>query len=114
MPTQNAATAKRADTEAIVAAMRRIVADHPAWGVRKVWAVLRRDGLVVGYRRSWALRKANGLCLEPDAPRGHAPRRGHMTTELPNRRGATDLTTVWTKEDGPRRMLNKPRDNLYL
>lgn len=92
--------AKRADTEAIVEAMRGVVAEHPAWGVRKVWATLRRDGLVVGYRRAWALMKANGLCLEPDAPRGKEPRRGHVTTELPNRRWATDLTTVWTRQDG--------------
>lgn len=93
-------SARKADAEAIVAAMRSIVAEHPAWGVRKVWATLRRDGLIVGYRRAWALMKANGLCLEPDAPRGLAPRCGHVTTELPNRRWATDLTTVWTKKDG--------------
>lgn len=92
--------ARRTDTEAIVEAIRGIVAEHPAWGVRKVWATLRRDGLRVGHRRVWALMKAHGLCLPPDAPRGQEPRRGHVTTELPNRRWATDLTTVWTKQHG--------------
>lgn len=88
------------DAAVLLEAIRRVVDDNPAWGVRKVWATLRRQGLRVGARRVWALMKANGLCLPPDAPRGQEPRRGHVTTELANRRWATDLTTVWTKENG--------------
>lgn len=99
-PATDRQTARRADAESIVAAIRVIVAEHRAWGVRKVWATLRRDGLRVGYRRVWALMKHNGLCLEPDAPGRREAARGHVTTELPNRRWATDLTTVWTRQDG--------------
>lgn len=92
--------ARTLNTESIVEAIRGIVAAHPAWGVRKVWATLRRDGLRVGHRRVWALMKHHGLLLTPDAPGRHPAVRGHVTTELPNRRWATDLTTVWTKKDG--------------
>lgn len=90
----------KADTVAIVEAAKVIVAAHPAWGVRKVWATLRRDGVVVGHRRLWALMKAHGLTLAPDAPRSNPRPMGRVTTDLPNRRWATDLTTVWTKQDG--------------
>lgn len=40
-----------ASVERVVAAVREVVANHPAWGVRKVWAMLRRDGLVVARKR---------------------------------------------------------------
>lgn len=93
-------SARASNTATVLEAIRAVAADHPAWGVRKIWATLRRDGLVVGYRRVWALMRAHGLCLTPDAPRRQPSPRGHVTTELPNRRWATDLTTVWTKEDG--------------
>lgn len=91
---------RASNTETVIEAIRRVVREHPAWGVRKVWATLRREGLRVGHRRVWALMRANGLCLTPDGPRIKARTMGHVTTELPNRRWATDLTTVWTRKDG--------------
>ncbi|MEB3220875.1 MAG: IS3 family transposase [Candidatus Sericytochromatia bacterium] len=90
----------KADTAAIIEAAKGIVGANPAWGVRKVWATLRREGTVVGYRRLWALMKANGLTLTPDAPREKNKPRGRVVTDLPNRRWAMDLTTAWTKADG--------------
>jgi putative transposase len=84
----------------IVAAITRVVARHPAWGVRKVWATLKRDGLRVGRRRVWALMRANGQVLAGGVPRPAEPRRGHVVVPEPNRRLATDFTTVWTAEDG--------------
>lgn len=85
--------------EAALAAIRGIVDAHRAWGVRKIWATLRRQGLRVGRRRVWALMHANGLVLTP-TPREPEPRRGHVVVPEPNRRLATDLTTVWTRDDG--------------
>lgn len=78
-----------------------VTAAHPAWGVRKVHAVLRRPpyGLRVGRRRVWALMKAMGLCFPPGARPAEVPR-GTVAVALPNRLWATDLTTVWTAMDG--------------
>lgn len=74
---------------------------HPAWGVRKVHAVLRRPpyDLRVARKRVWALMKAMGLCFPPGARPAEVPR-GTVAVELPNRLWATDLTTVWTALDG--------------
>lgn len=96
-------TSKRgASVDDICGAIREILERNPAWGVRKVWAVLRRApyGHKVGHRRVYALMKSMGLCLPRDGERLPEPRRGHVAVEEPNRRWATDLTTVWTKEDG--------------
>lgn len=88
-----------ASAEELEPAIRRVVEEHPAWGVRKVWATLRRQQLRVSCKRVWAMMKHLGLVL-PAAERHDAPRFGHVATVESNRRWATDLTTVWTRHDG--------------
>lgn len=77
-----------------------IIGENAAWGVRKVWATLRREHeLKVSKKRVWAIMKANGLVLARDSDPGE-PTRGHVAVPEPNRRLAADFTTVWTKLDG--------------
>lgn len=87
--------------EVLLAAIREVIArpDGAAWGVRKVWATLRREGMRVGRKRVWALMRAHGLVLARDREPG-GPTRGHVAVPEPNRRMATDLTTTWTRKDG--------------
>jgi putative transposase len=80
--------------------IRTLAQDHPAWGVRKVWACLRRDGLKVSHKRVWALMRSWGLTLAPAAEREKGTLRGHVSVPDSNRRWATDLTTAWTSQDG--------------
>jgi hypothetical protein len=47
----------------LAAAINAVVEEFPAWGVRKVWATLRRKGLRVSRRRVHALMSAAGLVL---------------------------------------------------
>jgi putative transposase len=99
--------AKRADArkgvpaEELMSAIREIVAEQPAWGVRKVWATLRRREKLVSLRRVHALMRAANLVLAREHEgRGDAAPRGHVVTALPNRRIAADFTTVRTELDG--------------
>jgi putative transposase len=85
--------------DVVLAGIRRVIADNPAWGVRKVWATLRAEGIRVSRKRIWALMHAHGLVLARDSEPGE-PRRGHVAVPEPNRRFATDLTTTWTRRDG--------------
>lgn len=87
-------------TADLLAALQALAAKHPAWGYRKLWATLRRDGVRVAQRRVHALCKAHGLLLGPDQPARRPAPRGHVTVAASNRRWATDLTTVWTEQDG--------------
>jgi transposase InsO family protein len=90
-----------ASAETILAAVRKVIAEAPAWGVRKVWAMLRREhGLKVSRKRVWAIMHGANLVLARERESGEPPPRGHVITELPNRRFATDMTTVWTKREG--------------
>ncbi len=87
--------------ETLVDAIASIVQHQPGWGIRKVWAVLRSQGLRVGRRCVHALMKAAGLVLPRDSEGPRDPAiRGYVTTPEPNRRIAVDFTTVWTAEDG--------------
>ncbi len=87
--------------EELRAAISSLCSKHPAWGVRKIHAALRREpfGLRVAAKRVWALMKAMGLCFTAGT-RPHDEPRGQVIVATPNRRLATDLTTVWTAEDG--------------
>lgn len=90
-----------ASTERVRAAIHEVVDANPAWGVRKVWATLRREyDLRVGHKRVWALMNADGLTLPAGERRLPELPRGQVTVEEPDRRWATDLTTVYTEEDG--------------
>lgn len=89
-----------ATAEQLTVAIPPIVQAHPGWGVRKVWAVLRRQGVVASHKRVWTLMRHLGLTLPPVAERREEAARGHVTVADSNRRWATDLTTVWTRQDG--------------
>lgn len=84
----------------LIEKIKAVVVEFPAWGVRKVWALLKRLGTVVSRKRVWKRMKALGLCLPPLSERAEPHRRGHVAVPESNRRWATDLTTVWTAEDG--------------
>ena len=80
--------------------IRQVASEFPAWGVRKVWAYLRRLGTIVSRKRVWKRMKALGLVLPPLSERALPQRHGHVAVPESNRRWATDLTTTWTAEDG--------------
>ena len=92
---------RHTSAEVVLARIREVLARETstAWGVRKVWATLRREGLRVSRKRIWAIMHAHGLVLVRDREPGETPR-GHVVVPDPNRRWATDLTTVWTRRDG--------------
>ena len=80
-------------------AIRELVSGHPAWGVRKIWACLRRQDLKVSLRRVWALMRSWNLTLPAYEP-SNLRTFGHVVVPNSNRRWATDLTTTWTRRDG--------------
>jgi putative transposase len=90
---------KHTPSEVALEEIRVVIKAEPAWGVRKVWATLKRNGLKVSRKRVHALMKANGLVLARDSEPGE-PMRGHVVVPEPNRRFAGDFTTTWTKKDG--------------
>jgi len=90
---------RHTSSEVALVAIREVIEAEPAWGVRKVWAVLKRQGLRVSRKRVHALMRANGLVLARDREPGETTR-GHVAVPEPNRRFGGDLTTVWTKKDG--------------
>ena len=92
---------RHVSAETLLARIREVL-ERPearAWGVRKVWGTLRREKTLVSRKRVHALMRAHGLVLARDREPGETPR-GHVVVPEPNRRIATDLTTVWTRRDG--------------
>jgi transposase InsO family protein len=84
----------------LVEKIQEVVAEFPAWGVRKVWAYMKRGGIIVSRKRVWQRMKALGLTLPPLGERAAPRAPGHVAVPESNRRWATDLTTTWTTRDG--------------
>lgn len=82
----------------LLEAIEPLLREHPAWGHRKVWAMLRRWGILVARRRIWAIMHQAGLTFIARARRAE-PRSGTVAVEQPNRRWCSDMTTVWTRKD---------------
>jgi len=85
------------------AGIRAVTDEHPGWGVLKVWAALRRPdrNILASRKRVWAMMKRLGLVFAAPWERQEGPvRRGHVTVPDSNRRWASDLTTVWTNQEG--------------
>jgi putative transposase len=88
--------------EALVAAIRRLLADSPfhGEGYRKLWARLRFSGIRTSRRRVLRLMREHGLLAHQRAGRPHGARAhdGTITTERVDMRWGTDLTSVMTGE----------------
>jgi putative transposase len=88
--------------EALVAAIRRLLADSPfhGEGYRKLWARLRFSGIRTSRRRVLRLMREHGLLAHQRAGRPHGARAhdGTITTERVDVMWGTDLTSVMTGE----------------
>lgn len=89
-----------ATSKELVDAIEDAVKRFPAWGVRKIWALLRREGVRASRKRVWRTMRSLRLTLPPIHERVVPLRRGHVAVPKSNRRWATDLTTVWTEQEG--------------
>jgi putative transposase len=88
--------------EALVAAIRQLLADSPfhGEGYRKLWARLRFSGIRTSRRRVLRLMREHGLLAHQRVGRPHGSRAhdGTITTERVDMRWGTDLTSVMTGE----------------
>lgn len=86
--------------EVLVERIPALVAEFPAFGVRRIHALLQREGLRVGQHRVWKVMRRLGLTLPAPSDHEPDPRYGQVAVPEPNRRIGTDLTTVMTRQDG--------------
>lgn len=92
----------------LVTKIRRLVTEHPAYGYRRVTAVLRREGLSVNEKRVHRIWKAEGLQVPRRRPRKR--RRGPpgeviRRAERPNHVWTYDFVEDRTERGGKLRML---------
>ena len=95
---------KRARSEArirddipILDKIKKIKADHPLWGYRRVWAYMRyRDGIVIGKNRVHRLMKENDCLVTPNfklKAKRHSTR-PKPRAKFPNQYCGMDMTKV--------------------
>ena len=82
--------------------VRRVAFDHPSFGYRRVWSILRgREGMFINRKRVRRILREEGLQKEVHFPRPRLPETGNLSALEPNRRWYADLTYVDTIDLGP-------------
>ena len=100
------------EEQRLVAELHRLSREHPFYGYKKVWALLRRDGWVVNRKRVERLWRLEGLTIPPNQASGK-PAEGSIDNavwkvraERPNHVWALDFVTDRTKDGKRFRVLN--------
>jgi len=87
----------------LLARLRRLAKQHPRYGYRRIWAVLRRAGRRVNAKRVYRLWRLGGLGLPRRRP-ARKQRTGERIRPLataPNEVWTYDFIHDWTARDGP-------------
>lgn len=93
-----------ASDEELITAIRQVLAESPFFGegYRKAWARLRYGGIRTSKERVRRLMREHGLQAPHRVGRPHGPKAhdGTIVTDKPDVMWGTDLTTVFTLEEG--------------
>ena len=82
--------------------VRRVAFDHPSFGYRRVWSVLRgRERMFIHRKGVRRILKEEGLQKGVHSPRRRLPETGNPSALEPNQRWYADLTCVDTTDLGP-------------
>ena len=90
--TQRYAPKRRDDEGKLVGRMLALVRQHPRYGYRRVWALLRQEGWTVNRKRIWRLWQREGLKVPMKRPKKR--RLGHSANGILRHR-ATHRNHVW-------------------
>ncbi len=100
-PRDGSARRPRKDEERVRRRIRTIALTHGTYGIRRIRAMLRHDGLLVNHKRVRRVMGAEGLLRPPHLPRPRLPPTGRLTASRPNERWYTDITYLDTTDRGP-------------
>lgn len=82
--------------------VRRVAFDHPSFGYRRVWSVLRgQEGMFINRKRVRRILREEGLQKEVHSPRPRLRETGNLSAPEPDQRWYADLTYVDTTDLGP-------------
>jgi transposase InsO family protein len=88
---------RQQQNEPILKRIRKIKADHPAWGYRRVWAYLKyREGLPVNQKRIYRLMKRDDLLVQPNwrLKARRTGKRSKPRSKRPNQLWGIDMTKI--------------------
>ena len=74
--------------------------DNITYGYRRIWALMRRQGMFISRKRVRRILKEMGLQREAHFPRPRLPRTGNLISGVPDVRWYTDITYIETTDYG--------------
>ena len=74
--------------------------ENITYGYRRIWALMRRQGVFISRKRVRRIMREMGLQKEAHFPRPRLPQTGNLIADAPNTRWYTDITIIETTELG--------------
>lgn len=89
----------RPDSE-VLHAIEDVAFDHPSYGVRRIAAMLRRNGIVVNRKKVYRLMKIANLIRKRSVRKHIVVKRFLTIPDRPDRLWQQDITYIWCGQDG--------------
>ena len=83
------------------AAIRELAGENITYGYRRIWAMMRRQGVLVSRNRVRRMMGEMHLLREAHFPRPRLPQTGNLVSDTPDVRWYTDITYIDTTDLGP-------------
>ena len=80
--------------------IREFAGDNITYGYRRIWALMRRQGVFISRKRVRRMLKEMSLQREAHFPRPRLPQTGNLISDVPDVRWYTDITYIETTDFG--------------
>lgn len=84
----------------LIEAIEKEALSHPSYGVRRITAMLRRNGTIVSRKRVYRLMKLTNLVKRRSVRKHQVKRRELVVPKGPNELWEQDITYIWCGRDG--------------
>ena len=91
---------RRTDDEEILTEIEKLKREHPYWGYRRIWAMLRKRGNKLNQKRVYRIMKENGLLFKVEHKKACRTIRKKIKPSRPREVLGIDMTKVFTRDAG--------------
>lgn len=86
------------DDSKLIERIKEVKGQHPMWGYRKIWAYLKREGIVVNRKRVLRICRKNGLTVSVKRYKAVRSIKPKIKPEKPREIIGIDMTSIQTKQ----------------
>ncbi|QTA38498.1 IS3 family transposase [Thermosipho ferrireducens] len=91
---------RKEDDEKILKEINKLKKEHPYWGYRRIWAMLRKNGNKLNQKKVYRIMKENGLLFKVKHKKACRTKQKKIKPTRPREVLGIDMTKVYTRDGG--------------